>query len=324
MLNLVVLDGFTLNPGDLSWDLLHTIAHTTLHDRTSPDQVVPRALHAELLLTNKTPITAHHLDALPNLRYIGVLATGHNIVDIRAAAARHIPVTNIPTYGTRSVAQLTFALILELAHHAGHHAHAVQSLQRWSKNPDFCFWDHPLVELESKTLGIIGLGRIGTAVATLGQAFGMKILATPNRSKHATLNEVTRAPLETLLAISDIVSLHCPLSDHTKHLINRERLALMKPSAWLINTSRGPLIDEDALADALTTGRLGAAALDVLSAEPPPPNHPLFTAPNCLITPHIAWATRAARERLLSTAASNLAAFLNGQPVNIVNLPAPA
>jgi len=253
---------------------------------------------------------------LPKLRFIGVLATGFNVVDTTAARERGVPVCNVPAYGTKSVAQLVMALILELAHRTGHHAESVRT-GRWSRSPDFCYWDHPLVELDGLTLGIVGYGRIGEAVAQVARAFGMKILAQSRSPKKA--ENVTFVELDTLLRESDIVSLHCPLTPENKGMINTTRLALMKPTAFLINTARGPLVDEPALAAALAGGQIAGAALDVLAIEPPPANHLLFTAPNCLITPHIAWATRAARQRLMETTVANLAAFLAGRPQNVVN-----
>jgi glycerate dehydrogenase len=315
-MKIVVLDGFTLNPGDLSWDALRDLGECQIYDRTPAEEVLARADGAEIILTNKTVLTAATIGSLPALRYIGVLATGYNVVDLAAARERKIPVTNVPGYGTRSVAQMTFALLLELAHRTGHHAQAVRE-GRWSSSPDFCFWDHPLIELEGLTLGLIGYGQIGRAVATLGRAFGMRV-QVHTRSQPAS-EEGTFVDLDTLFRSSDVISLHCPLTPETRHLINADRLRQMKRSAFLLNTSRGPLIDESALAAALHEGRLAGAALDVLEREPPPAQHPLFSAPNCVITPHIAWATRAARSRLMSIALSNLRAFLAGQPQNVVS-----
>jgi glycerate dehydrogenase len=315
-MNIVVLDGHTLNPGDLSWEALRALGICTLHDRTTPGEVVPRARDAEILFTNKTVLSRETILQLPKLRFIGVLATGFNVVDTTAARERGVPVCNVPAYGTKSVAQLVMALILELAHRTGHHAESVRT-GRWSRSPDFCYWDHPLVELDGLTLGIVGYGRIGEAVAQVARAFGMKILAQSRSPKKA--ENVTFVELDTLLRESDIVSLHCPLTPENKGMINTTRLALMKPTAFLINTARGPLVDEPALAAALAGGQIAGAALDVLAIEPPPANHLLFTAPNCLITPHIAWATRAARQRLMETTVANLAAFLAGRPQNVVN-----
>ena len=314
---LIVLDGHATNPGDLSWSAFHALTDCHVHDRTSPHEIIARAQDAELILTNKTPITADTLARLPALRYIGVLATGTNVVDLPAARARGICVTNIPGYGTRSVAQHTLALILEATNHVGLHAADVRD-GAWSRSPDWCYWQKPLVELDGLTLGIIGYGSIGRQVAALARAFGMNIVATSRSASARTEDGVTFLPLDRLLAESDIVSLHCPLTDDTRHLINAATLARMKPTALLINTSRGPLINEADLADALRHNRIAGAALDVLSAEPPHPDNPLLTAPNCLITPHQAWATRAARTRLLETAAANLRAFLAGHPQNQV------
>jgi glycerate dehydrogenase len=316
-MNIVVLDGHTLNPGDLSWDDLRALGSCVIHDRTPAGEVVARARGAEMVLTNKTVLSRSHIEQLPGLRYIGVLATGFNVVDHSAAAERGIPVTNVPAYGTRSVAQTTMALLLELTQRAGHHAHTVRA-GRWTRCPDFCYWDFPLVELDGLTLGVVGFGRIGRAVAELGTAFGMRVLAF-NPAPKASPETVEWTDLETLFARSDVVSLHCPLTPQTRHLVNAARLELMKPTAFLLNTSRGPLVDEAALAAALRSGRIAGAALDVLAVEPPPADNPLLEAPNCLITPHIAWATHAARSRLLQTAIGNVRAFLAGQPQNVVN-----
>ena len=316
-MNIVVLDGRTLNPGDLSWDELQSLGECRIYDRTPPDEVVKRAADAEIILTNKTVLTREQIHSLPKLRYIGVLATGYNIVDVVAARERNIPVTNVPTYGTRSVAQHTFALLLELTQHAGHHAQTVRD-GRWTKCADFCYWDYPLVELESLRMGIVGLGRIGRAVADLAQAFGMPVLAAGTTPKPSPAG-VHFVPLETLFRQSDVVSLHCPLTPETKNLVNAQRLALMKPTAFLLNTSRGPLVDERALADALNSGRIAGAAVDVLSVEPPPADNPLLRAKNCMVTPHIAWATRAARARLMQVAVANIRAFLSGNAENVVN-----
>ena len=315
---IVILDGHTLNPGDLSWDGLGALGECVVHDRSSPAEVVSRAREAGIVLTNKTVLTREQIFALPRLRYIGVLATGYNVVDVAAARKRGVPVCNVPTYGTRSVAQHTFALLLELAHRAGHHARTV-SEGRWARSPDFCYWDHPLVELDGRTLGIVGFGRIGRAVSELAAAFGMRVLADNHRVPESAPPFVQFVELDRLFAESDVISLHCPLTLQTKHLVNGDRLAKMKPTAFLINTSRGPLIDEAALADALNQGRLAGAGLDVLAVEPPGADHPLVAARNCLITPHIAWATRAARARLMEPAVANVRAFLAGRPQNVVN-----
>jgi glycerate dehydrogenase len=317
-MNIVVLDGFTLNPGDLSWDSLHQLGRATVHDRTPSELIVERSRDAAIILTNKTVLTRETIQALPGLKYIGVLATGYNVVDIAAAKECHIPVTNVPGYGTQSVAQFTFALLLELAHRVGHHADTVRA-GRWTRSPDFCYWDFPLVELHGQTFGVIGFGQIGRAVAKLAEAFGMNVLVH-SRSRPADLPAHYRfVSLEGLLAESDVVSLHCPLTPENKGFINAARLALMKPSAFLLNTSRGPLLDERAVANALNENRLAGAAVDVLSTEPPPADNPLLKAKNCLVTPHIAWATRAARARLMDVAVENVRAFLKGKPQNVVN-----
>ncbi len=313
----MVLDGHTLNPGDLSWQALEALGPCQIFDRTAPGEVVERARDAAIVLTNKTVLTREQIYALPGLRYLGVLATGFNVVDIAAARERGIPVANVPTYGTRSVAQMTVALLLELTQHVGHHAATVRE-GRWSRSADFCYWDFPLVELEGLTLGIVGYGRIGRAVADLGRAFGMRVVAAASDRRGSSDGPELALPLDDVFRQSDVVSLHCPLTDSTRHLVNARRLALMKPAALLLNTSRGPLVDESALAAALNEGRIAGAALDVLAVEPPPAGNPLFTARNCIITPHLAWATRAARARLMATAVANVRAFLGGQPVNVV------
>lgn len=307
---IVILDGYTLSPGDLPWTGLSALGELTVHDRSPAADIVPRAAGAEVVLTNKTPLTADTLGRLPNLRYIGVLATGYNVVDAAAARARGVPVTNVPEYGTMAVAQHTLALLLELTQRAGDHAAGVRA-GRWSSQPDFCYWDYPLTELAELRLGIVGSGRIGQAFGRMAEALGMRV-AFARRSDG-------RPALERLLAESDVVSLHCPLTPETRELIRAETLALMKPTALLLNTSRGLLVNERDLADALNAGRLAGAGLDVLSTEPPPADHPLVSAKNCLITPHLAWAARSARQRLLDTAVENLRGFLEGRPQNVVN-----
>lgn len=316
-MNLVVLDGYTANPGDLSWDAFAALGTLTVHDRTPVAQIVERARGADIVLTNKAPLDAATIAALPALRYIGVLATGHNVVDSAAARARGIPVCNVPEYGTANVAQAVFALILELTNRTGHHADTVRA-GRWSASIDWCYWDFPLIELSGRTLGIIGYGRIGAAVARIGAAFGMKVLAH-RRSGIPHGDPAQAADLDTIFRESDVLTLHCPLTPETQHLIDATRLAQMKPGAFLINTARGPLIDEPALAAALNEGRIAGAGLDVLSVEPPTAANPLLTAKNCLITPHIAWATREARARLLDIAAENIRAWQSGTPRHVVN-----
>ena len=316
-MNIVVLDGFTLNPGDLSWDELRSLGPCEICERSAPDEVLLRAVAAEILLTNKTELMREHIQNLPLVKYIGVLATGTNVVDLAAARQRGIPVTNVPAYGTKSVAQTTIALLLELTQHAGHHAAGVRQ-GRWTRSPDWCYWDFPLIELDGLTMGIVGFGRIGRAVAELVAAFGMRVLTSAHTSKpDAPFVQLTS--LEALLRQSDVVSLHCPLTPETQNLVNAQRLGWMKPTALLLNTSRGGLVDESALAEALNSGRIAGAGLDVLSVEPPPAENPLLRAKNCLITPHLAWATRAARARLLKIAIENIRAFLKGAPQNVVN-----
>ena len=317
-MKIVVLDGYTLNPGDLNWDDLKKLGDCAIYDRTPLEEIIDRARGAEVALTNKTVLMGETIAALSDLKYIGVLATGYNVVDIAAARARGIPVTNTPDYGTPSVAQHTFALLLELTQHVGHHAQTVRAGQ-WTRSADFCYWDFPLVELQELTFGIVGFGKIGRAVANLAAAFGMHVLVH-SRSRPADLPVACEfVTLDTLLSRSDVVSLHCPLTPENKQFINADRLARMKPSAFLLNTSRGPLLDERAVADALDSGGIAGAALDVLSIEPPKPGNPLFAAKNCIITPHIAWATRAARSRLMNIAVENIRSFIAGRPQNVVN-----
>ncbi len=315
-MKIVVLDGYTLNPGDLSWDNLAALGDCEVYDRTPPDEIAERAAGAEIVLTNKVVLDRTRLESLPDLRYIGVLATGYNVVDARAARERGLLVTNVPDYATPAVAQAVFAHILELTHRVAHHAQTVRD-GRWSDGPDFCYWDFPLVELNGLVMGIVGLGRIGSAVADLARAFGMTVLAC-TEPPQVPRDGVQFVDLDRLLGESDVVSLHCPLTPETEGLMSAERLALMKPSALLINTSRGPLVDEQALADALNAGRPAGAGLDVLAVEPPRRDNPLLAARNCFLTPHYAWATRAARARLMKTVVENVKAFLDGRPQNVV------
>jgi glycerate dehydrogenase len=315
--SIVVVDSYCLNPGDLSWERLEELGECTFYDRTRPEQLVERVQEADVVLTNKVKLRRETIERLPRLKYIGVTATGYDIVDVQASREHGIVVTNVPTYGTASVAQMVFAHVLNLTQRVGDHAQAVHE-GRWATSPDWCFWDFSLVELTGLTMGIIGFGRIGQATSQLARAFGMRVLAH-NRSAIDTSEEIRAVDLETIFRESDVVSLHCPLTPETRHLVNRERLALMKPTAYLINTSRGPLVDEAALAEALNAGRLAGAGLDVLEREPPAEDNPLFTAKNCYITPHIAWATRASRQRLLDAAIDNVAAYLNGSPRNVVS-----
>lgn len=314
-MRIVILDGYALNPGDLSWSELEGLGDCTVHDRMPPDEVLARAHGADALLTNKTVLNAATLESLPQLRYVGVLATGVNVVDIAAAHRLGIAVTNVPGYSTPSAAQATLALLLELTNHVGHHNRAVHE-GRWASSPDFCFYDRPLVELAGRTMGLVGFGAIAQAVAKLAHALGMTILVH-TRTERPTPG-IQFVDLDTLFAESDVVSLHCPLTPETQGLVNADRLARMKPTAFLLNTARGPLIDEPALARALNAGQIAGAALDVLSTEPPSPDNPLLTAQNCILTPHIAWATLAARQRLMDTVTANFRAFLTGRPVNVV------
>jgi glycerate dehydrogenase len=316
-MKIVVLDGYTLNPGDLSWDALRALGEVAVFDRTPPEQVAARSADAEIIVTNKALLPREVIAALPKLRFIAVTATGFNIVDAAAAKERGIPVSNVPLYGTRAVAQFTIALLLELCHYVGAHADSVRAGD-WVKSADWCYARYPLLELDGLTFGIVGWGRIGQATAAIARAMGMKIIAA-SRSPKPPADGVEFVSLEDVFRRADVVSLHCPLTPETKHLVNAERLALMKPTAFLLNTSRGPLLDEAAVATALNTGRLAAAGLDVLSTEPPKADNPLLTARNCLITPHQAWAAKAARARLMDTTVANVRAFLAGRPENVVN-----
>ncbi|MFM8953156.1 MAG: D-2-hydroxyacid dehydrogenase [Planctomycetaceae bacterium] len=313
-MKIVVLDGYTNNPGDISWAPIEAVGALTVHDRSAPGEIVPRVAGADVVLTNKAVVGREAIEALPDLKYIGVLATGYNCVDTAAARARGIPVCNVPEYSTPNVVQATFALLLELTNRVGHHAATVRA-GRWSACPDFCYWDGDLVEVAGLTLGIVGYGRIGKGVAAVGRAFGMKLLA----HRRSPGSDPECVDLETLLRESDVVSLHCPLTSDTKGLIDARRIGLMKPSALLLNTARGALVNEADLAAALNAGRLAGAGLDVLTVEPPPASNPLLTAKNCIITPHVAWATRNARRRLIEITAGNLRAFAAGTPRNVVN-----
>lgn len=317
-MKIVVLDGYALNPGDLTWESLQKIGGVELHDRTPEAQVVARAAGAQIVLTNKTPLTAPALAQLPDLRYIGVLATGYNVVDTKTAKERGIAVSNIPTYGTESVAQFAIALLLELCHHVGLHSEAVRNGE-WSRNPDWSFWKTPLIELSGKTMGIVGFGRIGRQTGAIAAALGMRVVAhdasevnPPDYPGFEWMN------LDRIASEVDVLSLHCPLFPENKGMIHRERLKQMKPTAFLLNTSRGPLVVDQDLADALNAGIIAGAGLDVLSIEPPAESNPLIPAKNCLVTPHIAWATREARSRLLDIAVDNVRAFVAGKPVNLV------
>ena len=313
-MKIVILDGFTANPGDLSWKGLEELGMLTVYDRTRPEETVARAAEADIVLTNKVIINREMMAQLPQLKYIGVLATGYNVVDIEAAHERGIIVTNVPAYSTESVAQMVFAHLLTVTNRTEHYA--IQNRQgRWSKNPDFCYWDFPHLELAGKTFGIVGLGNIGRRVAEIALAFGMQVKALTSKSADTLPAGIEKADLEVLLATSDVISLHCPLTDTTRHLINRDTLSVMRPSAILINTGRGPLVDDQAVASALAKGQLAAFCADVLTEEPPKANN---SQPNAFITPHIAWATEEARSRLLQVAISNVQAFLNAKPQNVV------
>lgn len=311
-MKIVILDGYTENPGDLSWEGLEKLGELTVYEYTQPQDILSRIADAEVVLTNKTPISEQTIDAKPNLKYIGLLATGFNVVDIDAAKRRGIVVANIPTYGTTAVAQYVFALLLEICHHVGHHNQAVQE-GRWTACRDFCFWDYPLIELAGKTMGIIGYGRIGRATAQIARAFGMKVVAY---DAFATGEELVS--LDELLSQSDVISLHCPLTRENTGLINRDTLAKMKDGAIIINTARGPLINEPDLREALLSGKVLGAALDVVAVEPIQSDNVLLGLDNCLITPHIAWAPKESRQRLMDVAVENVAAFLAGQPINNV------
>ena len=315
------MDGYTLNPGDISWSGFEALGQTTVYDRTSPEETIKRASGFEYVLTNKTVLSREVLSELPDIKYIGVLATGYDNVDILAAREQQIAVTNIPTYGTDSVAQHATALLMELVRQPALHATAVRN-GKWSESPDFCFSLSPISELSGKTLGIIGIGRIGQAFARIGKAMGMNILAHdefPPAEAAVSDLEVEFTDMDSVFKRADIISLHCPLTDKTKHLVNSKRLSIMKTDSLLINTSRGPLVDNEALANALNTGQIGGAGLDVLDVEPPPIDNPLLTAANCLITPHVSWYSKASRERLMDIAVKNLENYISGKSTNVIN-----
>lgn len=317
-MQIVVLDGYTENPGDLSWEAFEVLGELTVYDRTPAEQIVERIGNAEAVIVNKTPITAEIMEACPNIRYIGVLATGYNVIDVAAARERGIAVTNIPSYGTWAVGQFAIALLLEICHHVAHHDQAVHE-GRWSSNPDWCFWDYPLIELAGKTMGIIGFGRIGQVTGQIAKAMGMKVIAYDNYPTEAGRTIAEYVDLDKLLEKADVISLHCPLFPETEGIINRETISRMKDGVILLNNSRGPLIVEEDLAEALVSGKVYAAGLDVVKEEPIRPDNPLLQAPNCLITPHISWAPKESRGRLMNIAAENLKAFAEGNPVNVVN-----
>lgn len=318
-MRICILDGYSLNPGDLDWSPVERLGDVTLFDRTPADKIVERAADADIVLTNKVPFSADTLRQLPRLRFICVLATGYNIIDTEAAARQGVVVANIPAYSTMSVAQMAFAHILNITNHVASYAREVAD-GKWTNCPDFCFWDSALTELAGKTMGIVGLGNTGMATARIAVALGMKVVALTSKSADTLPEGITPASLDDVLASADVVSLHCPLTPSTRHLINAASIAKMKPSAILINTGRGPLVDEQAVADALNGGRLAAFGADVLSQEPPRGDNPLLSARNCFLTPHIAWATLEARTRLMSTATENVRQFIAGEPVaNRVN-----
>lgn len=317
-MKIVILDGYTENPGDLSWEGFEALGELTVYDRTPADKTVERIGGAEAVITNKTLVTAEVIEACPNIKYIGVLATGYNVVDTQAAKARSIPVYNIPTYGTQSVSQFAIALLLEICHHIGHHSEAVHA-GRWESNPDFCFWDYPLIELYGKTMGIIGFGRIGQTTAKMAKALGMNVVAYDEYPSDSGREAADYVSLDELFAKSDVISLHCPLFPSTEGIINKVSISAMKDGVIILNTARGPLIVEQDLADALNSGKVFAAAVDVVSAEPIKSGNPLLKAKNCIITPHIAWAPAEARKRLMDIAVSNLKLFTEGRPENVVN-----
>jgi glycerate dehydrogenase len=316
-MRLVVLDGYTMNPGDLNWQPLNDLGDCLIYERTSEEQVLERCRDVEILLTNKVVLSKEHIARLPSLKYVGVTATGYNVVDVSAARSAGIVVTHVPAYSTMSVAQMVFAHILNLTIPVARHADSVRS-GVWSRCQDFSFWETPLVELDGLTLGIVGLGRIGRVVARIGHSLGMTVLFSERGSVTEKPVWAQQVDLNVLFGASDILTLHCPLTEATRHIVNRRRLAMMKKSAYIINTGRGGLVDEEALADALNSGQIAGAGLDVLSTEPPPADHPLLTAAHCAITPHHAWATGAARQRLLDIVVDNVKAYLQGAPINVV------
>ena len=317
-MKIVIVDGGTLNPGDLSWGELEALGDCTVHDVTAPEEVLSHCQDAEIIITNKVVLDRQIIMSLPKLKYIGVTATGYNVVDVAAARERDIPVTNVPIYGTQSVAQMVFAHLLELAQHVGYHSGTVHE-GRWTACPSFCYWDRPLIELEGLTMGIVGYGRIGRATAKLAKAFGMNVIAYDPYSNKVDDVDIPFVELHELFAGSDVVSLHCPLTSENEGMVNAKRLGLMKKTAFLINTSRGQLINEQDLAGALNSGQIAGAGLDVLYTEPAAADNPLLQARNCYITPHIAWATHSARQRLLTISVNNIKAFLEGKAVNVVN-----
>ena len=317
-MKIVILDGYTENPGDLSWEELGKLGDLTVYDRTPESEIVSRIGDAEIVITNKTPLTRATLDACPNIRYIAVLATGYNVVDIAAAKEKGIPVSNVPTYGTASVGQFAIAMLLEICHHVAHHSQTVYE-GKWNACADWCYWDYPLIELDGKTIGVIGFGRIGQTTGKIAKALGMKVLAF-----HSYPNDFGKAiaeyvDLDTLLAQSDVIAVHCPLFPETEGIINKDNIAKMKDGVIILNNSRGPLIVEQDLADALNSGKVAAAGLDVVSTEPIHGDTPLLTAKNCIITPHISWAPKESRQRIMDCAVANAKAYIDGAPINVVN-----
>lgn len=320
-MKIVILDAYTENPGDLSWNALAALGELTIYDRTSltdEQEAIERIGDAEIVVTNKTPLTKTIIDSCPNMKYIAVLATGYNVVDYRYAAEKHIPVSNVPAYGTAAVAQFTIAMLLEICHHVAHHSDAVYA-GRWEHSKDFSFWDYPLIELDGKTLGIIGYGKIGKRTGEIAKALGMRILAEKRRPDARAGDIAEYVDRDTLLAESDVITLHCPLFPETEGLINRDSIAKMKDGVIILNSSRGPLIVEQDLADALNSGKVRAAAVDVVSKEPIQSSNPLLQAKNCLITPHIAWASKESRQRIMDCTVENVRTYLAGTPQNVVN-----
>ena len=320
-MKIVILDGYTENPGDLSWEELGKLGDPTVYDRTPVNdeaEIIRRIGDAEVVFTNKTPITKAVIDACPNMKFISVLATGYNVVDYVYAGEKGIPVTNVPAYGTAAVAQYTIALLLEICHHVAHHSQTVYE-GKWANSVDFCYWDYPLIELAGKTMGIIGFGRIGQQTAKIAKSLGMNILATGSRETAQGRELAEYTDLNTLLQRSDVISLHCPLFPETQGIINKESIAQMKDGVILLNTSRGPLLVEEDVAEALNSGKIAAAAMDVVSKEPISADNPLLKAKNCLITPHIAWAPKESRQRIMDCAVENVKAYIAGAPINVVN-----
>ncbi|MDR0852663.1 MAG: D-2-hydroxyacid dehydrogenase [Clostridiales Family XIII bacterium] len=317
-MKIVILDGYTENPGDLSWDGLEKLGALTVYDRTPADQIIGRIGDADAVIINKTPISGETLNACPSVKYVGVLATGYNVVDVVAAKEKGVTVTNIPTYGTDAVGQFAIALLLEICHHIGHHSAAVYA-GRWENNIDWCFWDYPLIELAGKTIGIIGFGRIGQTTGRIAKALGMKVIAYDEFPGNFDRDVVEFVTLDELYAQSDVISLHCPLFPSTEGIVNKNSIAKMKDGVIILNNSRGPLIVEQDLADALNSGKVYAAGLDVVSAEPIQGDNPLLKAKNCILTPHISWAPKESRQRLMDIAVDSLAAYINGNPINVVS-----